>query len=323
MAKGSVITSMQGKLGQMVLYTIKNSNNKQTQGARAYQPVVSNPKSTGQRVQRAVFATVAAASSALSELIDHSFETVSGAGRNRNRFLAENLTLLRARAQANQIDFLSKGDSWLTLNPFIISKGSLPPIETSFKDSDNYFITNIGVLNIDTATPATVFADLEVGSQITVVSVHENVVSDLKKAEFGDKTRRQMTYNVMRLCRITFDSTSTKPAFVKAEGANYYTANPEAVNKALSLDWESMRFKVEDGTLSIAPNVWSRGWLAGAVIQSFERNGVWKYSTQHLVLNEKMISDKDGFNIDNVQPTYGNTISAVFESDKYLQNADR
>ena len=41
-----------GKIGNSIYYTIKNSNNKVTQGERIYQPNVTNPQSESQRAQR-------------------------------------------------------------------------------------------------------------------------------------------------------------------------------------------------------------------------------------------------------------------------------
>ena len=48
MAKGSIISLMKGKLGQMVLYKVTNSNNKQSQGAREYVAEVANPQTAAQ-----------------------------------------------------------------------------------------------------------------------------------------------------------------------------------------------------------------------------------------------------------------------------------
>lgn len=55
MAKGTgLIGNFKGKVGNMVGYNLKDSNNKQTQGIRVYQPVVRNPKSYAQAQQRCI-----------------------------------------------------------------------------------------------------------------------------------------------------------------------------------------------------------------------------------------------------------------------------
>lgn len=55
MAKGTgLIGNFKGKFGNAVGYSLKDSNNKQTQGIRVYQPVVRNPKTYAQATQRCI-----------------------------------------------------------------------------------------------------------------------------------------------------------------------------------------------------------------------------------------------------------------------------
>ena len=53
MAKAQgIIGNFKGKVGNMVGYQLTDSNNKQTQGIRIYQPNVKNPKTSAQAEQQ-------------------------------------------------------------------------------------------------------------------------------------------------------------------------------------------------------------------------------------------------------------------------------
>ena len=90
MAKGlGIIGNFKGKVGNIVGYNLKDSNNKQTQGLRAYQPVVRNPKTSRQAEQRAKMAPINATYRALKGIIDRGQEGVAYGNKSRLRFLSE------------------------------------------------------------------------------------------------------------------------------------------------------------------------------------------------------------------------------------------
>lgn len=78
---------MSGKLGNAVLYRIKDSNNKETQGARIYQPKVSNPQTNTQLDQRIKLAAANNQYRALRDIIDRGFEGVEYGNLSRRAFL--------------------------------------------------------------------------------------------------------------------------------------------------------------------------------------------------------------------------------------------
>lgn len=90
MAKGlGLIGNFRGKLGNAVGYQLKDSNNKQTQGVRVYQPVVKNPKTAGQAEQRARMAVINATYRALKSVIDRGQEGVAYGNKSRLRWLSD------------------------------------------------------------------------------------------------------------------------------------------------------------------------------------------------------------------------------------------
>ena len=95
MAKGSTNGIVRGKKGNTVFYKVTNSNNKEKQGWREYTPVVANPNTAGQQIQRAIMSTVMRAYSAGKAIFDHSFQGISVGGGCMKEFMRVNAKLLR------------------------------------------------------------------------------------------------------------------------------------------------------------------------------------------------------------------------------------
>lgn len=88
MGKGiGLIGNFRGKVGNMVGYNLKDSNNKQTQGVRVYQPVVKNPKTAAQAEQRAKMAPINAVYRLLKPVIDRGQESKAYGNKSRLAWL--------------------------------------------------------------------------------------------------------------------------------------------------------------------------------------------------------------------------------------------
>lgn len=89
MAKGTgLIGNFRGKVGNMVGYNLKDSNNKQTQGVRVYQPIVKNPKTYAQAEQRAKLAPINATYRAFKPIIDRGQEGKAYGNKSRLAWLS-------------------------------------------------------------------------------------------------------------------------------------------------------------------------------------------------------------------------------------------
>ena len=82
-----LIGNFRGKVGNMVGYNLKDSNNKQTQGVRVYQPVVKNPKTYAQAEQRAKLSPINATYRALKPIIDRGQESKAYGNKSRLQWL--------------------------------------------------------------------------------------------------------------------------------------------------------------------------------------------------------------------------------------------
>ena len=122
MAKGTgLIGNFRGKVGNMVGYNLKDSNNKQTQGVRVYQPIVKNPKTAAQAEQRAKLLAVNATYRALKSIIDRGNEGLTYGNKSR-------LAWLKAALKADLMPWIEKGN--IVNNPVgcALTKGSLHSI---------------------------------------------------------------------------------------------------------------------------------------------------------------------------------------------------
>lgn len=172
MAKGiGLIGNFRGKVGNMVGYNLKDSNNKQTQGVRVYQPIVKNPKTYAQAEQRAKLAPINATYRALKAVIDRGQESKAYGNKSR-------LAWLKDALKAYNGGWFVKG---ATINaPALVplTKGSLPLSLEVTTSPDGWVIafsteaaaapTTIGTLS---AALIAGNSSLKEGDQLTFVAV--------------------------------------------------------------------------------------------------------------------------------------------------------
>lgn len=150
MAKAlGLIGNFKGKLGNTVGYSLKDSNNKQTQGVRVYQPVVRNPKTYAQSLQRAKMAPINATYRALKMVIDRGQEGKAYGNKSRLAWLHDALIGFEKA-------YFVKGDVIDLPALVTLTKGSLPMafsvnngwdvIDIAFPESVSAAPTNLGEL---------------------------------------------------------------------------------------------------------------------------------------------------------------------------------
>ena len=143
MAKGYSNGVKRGKLGNTVLYKLSNSNNKVTQGERAYTGEVRNPKTLNQAIQRLKMAPAVNFYRAFkNEILDHSFEGVKYGGRSNSTFMKAALKL------AAGYPFLEQGDTQLAPAAYQMSRGSLNGFETSFENRTNFICEPLSLYEV-------------------------------------------------------------------------------------------------------------------------------------------------------------------------------
>lgn len=173
MAKAlGLIGNFKGKLGNTVGYSLKDSNNKQTQGVRVYQPVVRNPKTAAQAEQRAKLAPINATYRALKMVIDRGQEGKAYGNKSRLAWLSEAM-------KGFDGGWFEKGAAIVVPAWVPLTKGSLPKINLASVGSS---ATTLNVDGITAETTITTIGDfssaliagisgLQEGDQITFVKI--------------------------------------------------------------------------------------------------------------------------------------------------------
>ena len=133
MSKGNMLLGhARGKVGSLVFARV---NGQQVTRARA--EVVKNPQTDAQVVQRLLMNTCAQAYSRMAAICDHSFEGIKNGQDSMSYFMKRNLNELRSiladqgSLDTDEILVVPIGQSFVATNEFVISKGSLPVVNTT------------------------------------------------------------------------------------------------------------------------------------------------------------------------------------------------
>lgn len=120
MAKGPLfIAPISGKVGNVVAYTLKNSNNKETQAVRAYVSDVANPKTEPQAIQRLKMAPAVNFYRLLGQILDNAWQGQRYGNLSRQYFMSQAMT------QSTGIPFIVKGDKRFYPGEYPVAQGSL------------------------------------------------------------------------------------------------------------------------------------------------------------------------------------------------------
>lgn len=139
MAKDNLFLGMaRGSVGDVVFSRLDG-----VQVARSRNRSPRNPRTPLQLLQRVVMATVGKAYTFFSPLADHSYEGETGLQGSQRAFVVENVDLLRNQLaeliaypldsrmeNSDLLNYSFVGDVGPVYNPYVISKGSLPPSKT-------------------------------------------------------------------------------------------------------------------------------------------------------------------------------------------------
>lgn len=191
MSKGNLFLGQaRGSVGDVTFTHIEG-----VQVARARNRSPRNPRVPSQMLQRIVLNTSSKAYSLMRQIVDHSFEGVSVRGRNQQRFMQLNTTMLRDKladviADPTEINALSsaalsyafKGDFNPPLNEYIISEGTLPRMIVETQSNAGTHLVLRLPLNLESVNS---YADviealgIQQGDQLTFIMVGHNYDRDI------------------------------------------------------------------------------------------------------------------------------------------------
>lgn len=292
MSKGNMLLGhARGKVGDIVF---SRANGQQIVRARA--EVVRNPQTTAQMVQRIVMLTAVNAYSAMSTIVDHSFEGVKPGQESMSLFISEAVKAMRAKLAESlgnyeeAKSFAPIGSQVFACNEYLVSKGKLPKVELTGAAGGG------GQFALTTNTYAGVIAQygLEKGDQLTFVTVEGTNEQDA-------------SFHFARVILSPSDGDLSK-AFV-ADGA---IVSPNAMNEGsfttLEFSANSVDFKLTNKTYLMA---------AAIIVSRKGANDEWKRSTAYLTVAE----DYDLYNMQECLDLLASG-AVLSRSPRYLNNAN-
>lgn len=314
MAKGNMLLGhARGKVGSVVFSRL---NGKQITRALAEQ--VKNPRTDGQNVQRAIFATVNGFASAVRDIVDHSFQSYKEGATSVNRFVSINVKKLREIYLAGgACDIMPKGAGLPYANPYRFSVGSLGVqrlfIGTTaaarhfavYQEQD-WEGNVVDAAQLQACIPA--FAP---GCEIAVIKVYYN---ETEHFHFVTKDRA--------VFKSSFDAIDPADSLVFSDGINeaYLDMNKTtdaAILRVIGGSSGNKLLAVSENLNEVVPNT----LVAAVVIVSRkDSEGKWQYTTSDMVCDEGWSEAHD---LTAAINSYGNTAKADTTSDQYLQQSSQ
>lgn len=311
MAKLLGVIRYGGKLGQTIGY--KGANGKRLVRARVDE--ISNPRSTGQNIQRMVFATAAVSLGHLSEVLRSSVEGVKAGAPSLAYLRGKALNMLRTSdiMQGNDYRYALKGQSGFVVNPYQISKGSLTPVTIGDFTTGSDNALKLGIRTdsshrLENLTFSDLFPNVALGDQITIIQV---------ALEIG--TKRPVVF----YCRFAAKRNDLPLLAMSSSAEGRLNEAALDITKCAG-SFRDMVFGLMDGKVDISPKLQPLAFesdldIAYGIIVSNRETG--KRSTSFL----KVASDIDTvfpWNADIAAPSYGNGGSPVDVSyDEYCDNS--
>lgn len=126
---GGTRSMLRGRVGSDVYSVGKDSAGKRQQVVRSLAESVANPQTSAQMKGRAIMSTVMQAVSALSQIIDHSFDNVPAGQPNVSEFIRRNYALIKADVAANPsasntFGIVKYGEKGAKQGVYVIAAGS-------------------------------------------------------------------------------------------------------------------------------------------------------------------------------------------------------
>lgn len=314
MARGNMLLGhARGKVGSVVFSRL---NGKQI--TRALAESVKNPRTDGQNVQRAIFATVNGFASAVRDIVDHSFQSYKEGSVSVNRFVSINVKKLRELYLSGAaVDIMPKGEGLPYANPYRFSIGSLGVqrlfIGTSgtarhfsvYQEQD--WEGNI----VDTAQMQACIPAFAPGCEVAVIKVYYN-----ENEHFHFVTKDRAVF------KSSFEGIDPGGEIVTSSGidTSYLDMNKTTDETILRLVGGSSGNKI----LAVSENLndaAANSLVACVVIVSRkDSEGKWQYTTSDMVCDEGWSEAHD---LTAAINSYGNATKADATSDQYLQQSSQ
>lgn len=246
---GGTRSMLRGRVGADVYSVGKDSQGKRQQVVRSLAEVVANPQTLAQMKGRCIMSTVMQAVSALSQVIDHSFDNVTAGQPNVSEFIRRNYALIKADVEAhpstsNAFGMVKYGEKGAKQGAYVISDGKAI-LPAALVKSATYYQINVSgdSLTFGAVKTALGLADNE---YFTLVGISAAGVAEIARFRLGSTLSDETAItsgNVADVFAIEANCTPVVAVTAAPGGANLLTiALPNAqANSAIIVS------KIEDG----------------------------------------------------------------------------
>ena len=242
---------------------------------------VKNPRTPSQMEQRMHMATALAMYSAGKEIFDHSFQGVTYGAKSMNKFLADNVKLVRDNYIAGGTDFQENiyQNKAALAGKYKVSEGTLPAFDTSavsFNSGSGALRLTIGVAEALTVGAVKSYLGLGAGDYATIFAL----IHGTGQITLGTKVQANDA-NVV-ICRMYVPESADDTAITAENFAEIFTFEKK---------------NVDNVTLTSTGSGASTQWVlsvtlpgsaavcdAYTAIKSAKVNGVWARSTQFFAI---------------------------------------
>lgn len=243
-----------------MFFKIANSNNKEKQGSREYVAEVANPMTVPQATQRVKMTPAIRFYSAFKEdCLDHSFEGIKYGGQSMRHFMKKAFELKTGWP------FAQKGLAVALPAEYLMSQGSLNPIQYEFDSSNNFVCEILAFVDGTMGEWAQSVIDashgtIQNGDQITIITLEGDnimapwpktvrVVLDTESEEGADEVLPELGISVSPDGVI---SASSENGVIF--GGAVILSRPEIAQTTGALTWKrsTQRMAVNYGNLQVA-----------------------------------------------------------------------
>ena len=302
MAKQTSVLTIRKKVGNLVGYGIKNSNNSEKAGVRIYQPIVTNPKSDPQSAQRMKLMPLQGFYDSFNDVLNHAFEGRKVGQMNRQRFMQLNMGTNSGVAPAVQ-----KGERLLAPIKCQVSSGSVT-VDTTLVKTEEPNTLNSTSLKYNDGEEG-YFDDTTVAAFSTqMINDNLGLVEGMEIAVIAViAPANNSRYGVPMKFYIVLDKSNTATTIGDLMG---------------NIDEYMLFGRTRDGVIKLTNYSDNYLLMGAAIIVSKRGSSSWKNSNSRFVptaIGEQYFYTQALY--DAALATYGKT-GTTLESDLFLQQAD-
>lgn len=250
---GGTRSMLRGRVGSDVYSVGKDSAGKRQQVVRSLAESVANPQTSAQMKGRAIMSTVMQAVSALSQIIDHSFDNVPAGQPNVSEFIRRNYALIKADVAANPsanntFGIVKYGEKGAKQGVYVIAAGSAYLPAALVNAAAKATLTVSG----GSLTVANIKADLGLGSDeyFTLVGLTAAGAAEIARFRIGETLSDDTVVTSSNIADLfAIEANCTPTVAVNGMAIEISLPNAQGNSAIIISKFENGAYKHNDATL--------------------------------------------------------------------------